>query len=218
MNTHCVSGPSFSPDIVTAWMPAEPLIQCHGLCGTNFVRSCSSQTLMFTGSTLMSTLFYASIVCSAKLVSFSGRNVVVLAGMSTSMTFADVCCIRSLFNSLFMQQFLSCPLSHCCSDWPSLVVREQNASNHSRSYIHPAHKMPIELTPQLVSRALRGLLPPEAAHLVRLPPGTFGRYCHNMVGDAQSSTRFCNQPTSPRRSPYPLWNLADPIPIGRFEA
>jgi hypothetical protein len=46
--------------------------------------------------------------------------------------------------------------------------------------------MPIELTPQLVSRALRGLLPPEAAHLVRLPPGTFGRYCHNMVGDAQA--------------------------------
>lgn len=167
-------------------MPAEPLIQCHGLCGTNFVRSCSSQTLMFTGSTLMSTLLYASIVCIAKLASFSGRNVVVLTGTSTSMTFADVCCIRSIFDSLAMQQFFSCPLSHCCSDWPSLVVREQNASNHSRSYVHPAHKIPIKLTSQLVLRALRRLLPLEAAHLVRLPLGTPRRYCYNMVGDAQA--------------------------------
>lgn len=102
------------------------------------------------------------------------------------MTFADVCCIRSMFNSLVMQQCFSCPLSHCCSDWSSLAVREQNASNHSRSYVHLAHKIPIKLTSQLVLSALRRLLPLEAAHLVRLPPGTSRRYCHNMVGDAQA--------------------------------
>src|SRR4051794_25763196 len=40
-------------------------------------------------------------------------------------------------------------LSHCCCDLSSIVVREQNASNHSRSYVHPAHKIPIGLTSQL---------------------------------------------------------------------
>jgi hypothetical protein len=121
-----------------------------------------------------------------KLVSFSRRNVFVLSGTSISMTFADVCCIRSIFNSLVMQQCFSRPLSYCCSDWSSLVVREQNASNHSRSYVHPDRKIPIKLTSQLVLSALRRLLPPEAAHLVRLPPGASRRYCHNMVGDAQA--------------------------------
>src|SRR3954468_21980521 len=43
-NTHCVWG-HISTVQVIARMPAKPLIQCHGLCGTCFVRPCSSQYL-----------------------------------------------------------------------------------------------------------------------------------------------------------------------------
>jgi hypothetical protein len=91
-------------------MPAEPLIQCHGLCGTNFVRSCSSQTLISTGSTLMSTLLYASIFCSVKLVSFSGRNV-VLAGTSTSMTL-QMCGAAEVYSILWLCSSALAVLSH----------------------------------------------------------------------------------------------------------
>jgi hypothetical protein len=97
------SGGHHSTDLVTARMPAEPLIQCHGLCGTYFVRSCSSQNLDVHWKHT-NVYFALCIKCLHCRVGFVFRNVVVLTGTSTSMTFADVCYIRSIFNSLVIQQ------------------------------------------------------------------------------------------------------------------